>query len=104
MSDYLSSFGLEALVARDGETGSEKTQYAQPDLILLDVLMPGLDGFETCRRLKADETLRDVPVIFVTALTNIEDKVKGFQLGGVDYITKPFQQDEVLARVTTHHL
>jgi PAS domain S-box-containing protein len=102
MSDYLSSFGLEALIARDGETGIEKAQYARPDLILLDVLMPGMDGFETCRRLKADETLRDVPVIFVTALASTEDKIKGFQLGGVDYITKPFQHDEVLARVTTH--
>jgi PAS domain S-box-containing protein len=102
MSDYLSSFGLEALVARDGETGIEKAQYAQPDLILLDVLMPGIDGFETCRRLKANEVLRDIPVLFMTALTETQDKVKGFDVGGVDYITKPFQVEEVLARVKTH--
>lgn len=73
-----------------------------PDLILLDVMMPGMDGFETCRRLRADEKTKDIPVIFMTALDSVEDKVAGFQAGGLDYITKPFQQAEVLARVETH--
>ncbi|MCI5157721.1 MAG: response regulator, partial [Candidatus Electrothrix sp. AUS1_2] len=73
-----------------------------PDLILLDVMMPELDGFETCRRIKADERLVDIPVIFMTALDTVEDKVTGFKAGGVDYITKPFQQTEVLIRINTH--
>ena len=80
----------------------EKAEYAHPDIILLDVLMPGIDGFETCRRLKAEVSTKDIPVIFMTALSETVDKVKGFQLGAVDYITKPVQYEEVLARVTTH--
>jgi PAS domain S-box-containing protein len=102
MSDYLEGFGLGVLIARDGESGLERAQYAQPDLILLDVLMPGMDGFETCQRLKADEIARNIPVIFMTALAGTADKVKGFQLGAVDYVTKPFQYEEVLVRVSTH--
>jgi signal transduction histidine kinase len=102
MSDYLGSFGLEVLVARGGQSGLEKARYARPDLVLLDVLMPGMDGFETCRRLKADEALRDIPVLFMTALAETEHKIKGFGVGAVDYITKPFQDEEVLARVTAH--
>ena len=102
VSNYLESAGFGALIARDGESGLEKARYARPDLVLLDVLMPGIDGFETCRRLKATETTKDIPVIFMTALVETEHKVKGFQLGAVDYITKPFQHEEVLARVTTH--
>ncbi len=100
--DYLEEASFELMVARDGESGLEIAQRAQPDLILLDVIMPGIDGFETCRQLKANENTQDIPVIFMTALTSIEDKVKGFSVGGVDYITKPIQQEEVLARVTTH--
>ncbi|MBN1103640.1 MAG: response regulator, partial [Deltaproteobacteria bacterium] len=73
-----------------------------PDLILLDVIMPGMDGFETCRRLKAEESTRDIPVIFMTALGAMESKVKGFELGAVDYVTKPIEVEEVLARVRTH--
>ncbi|MEI7633794.1 MAG: response regulator [bacterium] len=73
-----------------------------PDLILLDIVMPGLNGFEVCGRLKADETLRDIPVLFITALNNIEDKLRAFAAGGADYITKPFQADEMAARVKTH--
>jgi len=102
ISDYLGNFGLEVLIARDGKSGLQKAQYAQPDLILLDVLMPEIDGFETCRRLKAKETTKDIPVIFMTALDETRDKVKGFQLGAVDYIIKPFQPKEALARITTH--
>lgn len=73
-----------------------------PDLVLLDISMPEMDGFEVCRRLKEDSRMRDVPVIFISALTETEGKVKAFQRGGVDYITKPFQVEEVEARVETH--
>ncbi|HEY9300157.1 MAG TPA: ATP-binding protein, partial [Phormidium sp.] len=89
-------------VARSGQSAIKKVEYSQPDLILLDVLMPGMDGFETCLHLKASESTRDIPVIFMTALADTENKVKGFNAGAVDYITKPFQQEEVLARVQTH--
>jgi PAS domain S-box-containing protein len=98
----LTNAGFRILVAEDGESAIENAKYALPDLILLDILMPGVDGFETCRRLKADEATAEIPVIFMTALTETVDKVKGFSLGAVDYITKPFQQEEVLARVKTH--
>ncbi|NEQ22968.1 MAG: response regulator, partial [Microcoleus sp. SIO2G3] len=98
----LTDAGFRILVAEDGISAIENAKYALPDLILLDILMPGLDGFETCRRLKADEATAEIPVIFMTALTETVDKVKGFNLGAVDYVTKPFQQEEVLARVQTH--
>src|SRR4051794_29425701 len=102
LSNYLQEFGFRVIVARDGESALEKAQYGQPDLILLDLLMPKMDGFETCRRLKAKGALRDTPVIFMTGLTDAKDKVNGFQAGGVDYIIKPFQYEEVLARIKTH--
>lgn len=73
-----------------------------PDLVLLDIRMPGMDGFEVCARLKADEALREIPVIFLSALSEVQDKVKAFAVGGVDYVTKPFQVEEVHARVETH--
>ena len=88
--------------ARNGEMGIRRAQFAPPDLILLDVMMPGIDGFETCRRLKADETTRDVPIIFITVMKDVESKLKGFEAGGVDYVTKPIEEREVLARVRTH--
>ena len=100
--DYLKTQGQEIIIARNGETGLERAGYALPDLILLDVQMPGIDGFETCRRLKANETTQDIPVIFMTALSEIEDKMRGFAAGGVDYVTKPIQVEEVWARVQTH--
>jgi len=90
------------IIARDGETGLERAKFSRPDLILLDVLMPGMNGFETCRRLKADEATRDIPVLFMTVLSETSDKLKGFEAGGVDYVTKPIQEEEVLARVTAH--
>ncbi|MBN1874844.1 MAG: response regulator [Anaerolineae bacterium] len=102
MTDYLETFGLEIVVAQNGNSGIERAHYVQPDLILLDVILPGIDGFEVCRRLKADATTRDIPIIFMTALTETEHKVQAFQAGAVDYITKPFQKEEVLARVRTH--
>jgi PleD family two-component response regulator len=77
-------------------------QAAPPDLILLDIMMPDMDGYEACERIKADERTRDIPVLFISALDEMEDKVKAFTAGGVDYITKPFQAEEVLARVQTH--
>lgn len=100
--DYLSDAGLRVLVAQDGESALEQIEYARPDIILLDVMMPGIDGFETCRRLKANETSQDIPVIFMTAVSETIDKVKGFKVGAVDYITKPIQHEEVLARVKAH--
>ncbi len=100
--DFLAQAGFEVSVATSGETALKQLQHEQPDLILLDVMMPGIDGFETCRRLKAKETTRHIPVIFMTALTDTADKVRGFADGGVDYVTKPLQQEEVLARVRTH--
>ncbi|MDM8558728.1 hybrid sensor histidine kinase/response regulator [Candidatus Parabeggiatoa sp. HSG14] len=98
--DFLTENGFKVLVTQEGKRAIQKAQYAKPDLILLDVMMPGIDGFETCRILKSDEETKDIPVIFMTALADTVDKVKGFQLGAVDYITKPFQHEEVLARVT----
>ncbi|MBE9129115.1 MULTISPECIES: response regulator [unclassified Coleofasciculus] len=100
--DFLNDSGFNVSIARNGETAIERAEYARPDLILLDVLMPGIDGFETCRRLKANTATKDIPVIFMTALTETVDQVKGLSLGAVDYITKPLQQEEVLARVTVH--
>ncbi len=99
---YLENYGFEVITARDGLTGLKRAEYVRPDLILLDVMMPGLDGFETCRRLKENSLTQNIPVIFMTSLTSTEDKVKGFSRGGVDYVTKPIQHEEVLARITTH--
>ncbi|HTN89610.1 MAG TPA: response regulator, partial [Sorangium sp.] len=101
--DHLEEQGFEIAIAQDGEEALERAELLQPDLILLDiVLMPGMDGLETCRRLKARASTREIPVIFMTALAETADKVAGFEAGGVDYVTKPFQLDEVAARVQTH--
>ncbi len=102
LSDVLDEAGFEVLVARDGESAIQKVEYGVPDLILLDIMMPGMDGFETCSHLKQNPDYRDIPIIFMTALSDSKDKVKGLNLGAVDYITKPFQQEEVLARVRLH--
>ncbi len=102
MSDYLKTYGYRILVARDGESGIEKACYAKPDLILLDVMMPGIDGFETCRRLKNNPEVKDIAVVFMTALAETDNKIKAFKAGAVDYVTKPMQPAEVLARVSTH--
>jgi len=98
----LSDQGHEVLIAEDGVTGLETAYSEQPDLILLDVMMPLVDGFEVCRRLKEQPTTQDIPVIFLTALSETHNKISGFQLGAVDYITKPLKHEEVLARVNTH--
>ena len=102
ITEYLSDSPYTLLVAEDGEKGLKRADYVRPDLILLDIMMPGIDGYETCRRLKAADTTRDIPVIFMTALTETEHKVRGFAAGAVDYIVKPFQREEVLARVGVH--
>ena len=98
----LSDSDFSVLLATDGESAIKKVEEAHPDLILLDVMMPGIDGFETCRRLKANESSKDIPVIFMTALSETVDKVRGFNVGAVDYITKPMQEEDLKARVTTH--
>lgn len=100
--DYLEDSGLTILVSQDGESSLKRAQYAKPSIILLDILMPGIDGYETCRRLKNDPDTQDIPIIFMTALSSTEDKVKGFTVGAVDYVTKPIQPEEVLARVRLH--
>lgn len=101
--DFLEDSGFKVAVAEDGESAVELAEYAPPDLILLDILMPGgIDGFETCRRLKKNQATQEIPVIFMTALSERIDKIKGLNLGAVDYITKPLAHEEVLARVNIH--
>jgi diguanylate cyclase (GGDEF)-like protein len=99
---HLQESGFTVLVAQDGKSGLERAEYAHPQLILLDILMPDLDGFETCRQLKLNDKTCHVPIIFMSALSDTEDKVKGFNAGAVDYVTKPIQREELLARITTH--
>lgn len=100
--DLLTEQGYRVAIAKNGETALQRLQTSQPNLILLDVMMPGIDGFETCQRIKANPTTQNVPVIFMTALSDSVDKVKGLSLGAVDYITKPIQHEEVLARIRVH--
>ena len=98
----LSGRGYKLLIAKSGKQALHIARQVQPVLILLDILMPGLDGYETCRQLKADPVTREAAVIFLSALGETHDKVRGLELGAVDYITKPFQAEEVIARVHTH--
>lgn len=102
LSNALQGNDWTMLVATDGVSAIEQAHYAQPSLILLDVMMPGIDGFETCKRLKTDVKTQAIPIIFMTALADAEYKVQGLEMGAVDYITKPFQQQEVVARVKLH--
>jgi signal transduction histidine kinase len=102
ISATLTDAGFEVAVATTGERALKRLQHQTPDLILLDVMMPGISGFELCHQLKADTSTQDIPIIFMTALSDIQNKVQGFELGAVDYITKPFEEVEVLARVKTH--
>jgi C4-dicarboxylate-specific signal transduction histidine kinase len=102
VSSLLHEYSYTIYVAEDGESGIKRALLTRPDLILLDVLMPGIDGFETCQRLKAMDGTRDIPVIFMTALAEMDQKVRGFEAGAVDYIIKPLQREEVLARVGVH--
>jgi putative two-component system response regulator len=102
LSHMLSEQGYRTRQALSGATALRAAKNQPPDLILLDIMMPEMDGFEACRRLKADAKLRGIPVIFLSALAETEDKVKAFEVGGADYVVKPFQFDEVRARVETH--
>lgn len=102
LSEALADAGFEISVATNGENALKQVEFDPPELILLDIMMPGIDGFETCRRLKANPLTEDIPIIFMTALSDAIDKVKGLSLGAVDYITKPFQQAEVLLRIQNH--
>ncbi|MEG4032893.1 EAL domain-containing protein [Microcoleus sp. S36b_A4] len=102
LADFLSEASFEVLVAQDGESAIQKINYVIPDLILLDIMMPGIDGFETYKRLKENPLWSQIPVIFITALSETDNVVKGLSLGAVDYIIKPFQKEEVLARIKTH--
>ena len=102
LRQILTEKGFRVRPAISGEIALKTVQTDIPDLILLDIVMPNMDGYEVCRKLKAEKQTRNIPIIFISALNELEDKVKAFAEGGVDYITKPFQITEVLARVTTH--
>lgn len=102
LSDALDDAGYEVLVALSGLTALRQLECVRPDLILLDAVMPGIDGFETCERLKARRETAEIPVIFMTALCETENIVRGFGQGAVDYLTKPVRKEEVLARISTH--
>lgn len=102
MVGHLEAHGYRVLIAQDGEEGLQRAELTHPDVILLDAMMPGPSGFDVCRRLKSRSSTREIPVIFMTSLTETRDKVRGFAAGAVDYVTKPLQADEVIARIETH--
>ncbi len=102
LTDILTKAGYKVRPASDGELALRSILIKPPTLVLLDIRMPGIDGYEVCRRLKADDKTKDIPIIFLSSLSDVVDKVMGFQLGAVDYITKPYNKEELLARVQTH--
>ncbi len=102
LAEYLDNANYETLIAINGTRAISIARKVQPDLILLDVMMPQVDGFDVCRHLKSDPLTKDIPIIFMTALTETQHKTKGLKLGAVDYITKPFEEEELLARIRTH--
>jgi signal transduction histidine kinase len=102
LSETLSDAGFEVAIATSGDRALQQVAYCLPDIILLDVMMPGLDGFETCRRLKDSPIAGQIPIIFMTALTDVDSKMRALDIGAVDYITKPFHEREVLARIRMH--
>ncbi|MBU1233851.1 MAG: response regulator [Proteobacteria bacterium] len=102
LAQALESEGYTVRPALTGQIALEAARKESPDLILLDIMMPGMNGYQVCEALKSEARLKDVPVIFISALDEVTDKMKGFAAGGVDYISKPFQMEEVLARVETH--
>jgi DNA-binding response OmpR family regulator len=102
LHDALDESGFTVLVANNGEAALQRAAEAQPDIILLDAIMPGMDGFEACRRLKANLATRHIPVVFMTGLTEAEHVVAAFEAGGNDYVTKPLRTSEVLARIAAH--
>jgi DNA-binding response OmpR family regulator len=102
LSRILSSSGFKVQLAEDGATAIDMAQETIPDMILLDISMPVMDGFETCEKLKADDRTNTIPIIFITALDETDDKIRAFKAGAVDYISKPIEVKEVLARVSAH--
>jgi len=102
LTKYLTNAEFEVITAQDGKTALDIAKEVQPDIILLDIMMPEMNGFIACQHLKENLATQDIPVIFTTARTEIDDKLKGFEVGAVDYVTKPFDGREVIARVTTH--
>ena len=102
LTDAIEGAGMTVLVALDGEQALSLTERITPDVILMDAVMPGIDGFEICRRLKRDSALSHVPIIFMTGLSETEDIIKGLDAGGVDYVTKPIAPNELLARIRVH--
>ena len=102
LSTALDEAGYMVLVATDGYTALDRLRHIYPDVVLLDAVMPGMDGFETCRKIKENPETRDIPVIFMTGLTESAHVVRGFEVGGTDYVTKPIKPDEVVARVAVH--
>ena len=102
LGNILSAYGLDIGVATDGLQALENVKFQKPDLILLDIMMPGMDGFEVCEKLKSNPETSNIPVIFLTAKSQTEDIVKGFEVGAVDYVTKPFNSAELLVRVFNH--
>lgn len=101
LSDMLTANGYDVFLAQEGAVALRHVRFQLPDLILLDVVMPNIDGFKVCQFLKSDERTRDIPVVFMTSLAETTDKIRAFRMGAADYITKPFQAEEVLARVET---
>ncbi len=101
LREALEGYGAGTRVALNGKEAIERLEHLKPDIILLDIMMPDINGFETCRRLKQNETTRDIPVIFMTALNETVDELKGFECGAVDYITKPFKLERVLTRINS---
>ncbi|NIM10863.1 MAG: response regulator [Candidatus Aminicenantes bacterium] len=102
LGNFLSGNDYDISMAANGQKALEMANKIWPDLILLDVIMPEMDGFQVCQELKAKAETKDIPVIFLTAKTQMEDILKGFEVGAVDYVTKPFNKEELLARVSTH--
>ncbi len=102
LSDYLDELNIEVIPIKSGKRALRFLKRNSCDLILLDIMMPEMDGYETCRSIKENPATKNIPIIFMSALSETTDKIKGFQMGAVDYITKPFQQDEVLVRIKTH--
>ena len=102
LNEALEAAGYTVLVAETGEAALELMQRISPDIVLMDAVMPGLDGFETCRRMKAGAATNAIPVVFMTGLTETEHVIRGLEAGGVDYVAKPIAPDEVVARVTVH--
>ncbi len=102
VSNELLKNDYKVFLAKSGRQALERVKSNLPDLILLDIMMPEMDGYETCRRIKENINTKGIPIIFLTAKTEIEDLVKGFEIGGADYVTKPFRAAELLARIKTH--